>query len=71
MNTNQIKGSLKDAAGTVQRKVGEAIDSPSQEVKGLTKQVEGKAQKKLGDAQEHVKVAADAVRDTKRRHTPL
>jgi uncharacterized protein YjbJ (UPF0337 family) len=58
MNTDQIKGTLKDAAGKVQQKTGELIDSPEQQAKGLAKQVEGKAQKKLGDVKEAVKDAS-------------
>ncbi len=55
MNENQVKGSAKDAAGKVQQKFGEAVDSKEQEAKGLGKQVEGKAQKTAGDAEEAVK----------------
>lgn len=57
MNTDQIKGTLKDAAGKVQQKAGELIDSPEQQAKGITKQVEGTAQKKLGDVKEVLKDA--------------
>jgi len=57
MNTNQVKGSIKDVAGKVQEKVGNAIDSDEQRIKGLSKQVEGKVQKKVGDAQEVIKNA--------------
>lgn len=59
MNTDQIKGTLKDAAGKVQQKTGELIDSPEQQAKGLAKQVEGTAQKNLGDAKEVLKDAVD------------
>lgn len=57
MNTDQIKGTLKDAAGKVQQKAGELIDSPEQQAKGIAKQVEGTAQKKLGDVKEVLKDA--------------
>ena len=57
MNTDQIKGTLKDAAGKVQQKAGEWIDSPEQQAKGIAKQVEGTAQKKLGDVKEVLKDA--------------
>ena len=43
MNTDQVKGALKEAAGKVQQKAGELIDSPGQQAKGLAKQVEGAA----------------------------
>lgn len=58
MNTDQVKGVLKDVAGKVQQKTGEIIDSPEQQAKGLAKQVEGTAQKKLGDVKEAVKDAS-------------
>lgn len=57
MNTDQIKGTLKDAAGKVQQKAGELIDSHEQQAKGIAKQVEGTAQKKLGDVKEALKDA--------------
>lgn len=57
MNTDQVKGTLKDAAGKVQEKFGELIDSPEQEAKGIAKQVEGTAQKKAGDLKEAVEDA--------------
>jgi uncharacterized protein YjbJ (UPF0337 family) len=62
MNSNQIKGAVKDAAGKVQRKVGEATGSTKQQVKGAATQVEGKAQKALGDAQEAVSDSAPPPR---------
>ncbi len=55
MNTDQIKGTVKDIAGKAQRKVGEAIGSTEQQVKGAVKQAEGKAQKAVGDAKEAFK----------------
>ena len=39
MNTDQVKGVLKDAAGKVQQKAGELIDSPEQQAKGIAKQI--------------------------------
>ena len=63
MNSNQVKGAVKDAAGKVQRKTGEVFDSPEQQVKGGVKQVEGKAQKALGDAQEKVDDSKEARKD--------
>ena len=58
MNKNQVEGALKDAAGKVQQKVGEVIDSPTQQAKGIAKQVEGKTQKAAGDVQQAVKDSA-------------
>lgn len=52
MNSDQVKGNLKDAAGHVQRKLGEAVGSTDQQVKGAATQVEGKAQKAVGNVKE-------------------
>jgi uncharacterized protein YjbJ (UPF0337 family) len=52
MNSNQVKGAAKEAAGKIQKNFGDAIDSPSQEIKGTAREVEGKIQKNIGHAQE-------------------
>ena len=54
MNTDQVKGVLKDAVGKVQEKAGELIDSPEQQAKGIAKQVEGQTQKAVGDVKEAI-----------------
>lgn len=61
MNTDQVKGAVKEAAGKVQSKTGEIIGSREQEVKGAVKQVEGNAQKNLGDAKEDLKDSVDKL----------
>ncbi len=61
MNTDQVKGALKEAAGKVQTKAGELIDSPEQQAKGLLNQAEGKTQKSVGDAKEVLKDAVDKI----------
>jgi uncharacterized protein YjbJ (UPF0337 family) len=55
MNRDQVKGSIKDAAGKVQRKAGEAVGSTEQQVKGAARQAEGKVQKAAGDVREAAK----------------
>ena len=55
MNSDQIKGAIKDAAGKAQRKTGELVGSSEQQIKGSLKQAEGKAQKALGDTKEAMK----------------
>ena len=55
MNSDQVKGTLKDAAGKVQRETGKVIGSTEQQVKGAAKQAEGKTQKAVGDVREDVK----------------
>ena len=57
MNRDQVKGKVKDIAGKVQRKVGEATGDATQQVKGIGKQVEGKIQKGVGDVAEGTKDA--------------
>ena len=58
MNTDQIKGAVKDVAGKVQEKVGEVINSPEQQVKGIAKQFEGQSHKAYGDVKEAAEDAA-------------
>lgn len=58
MNKDQIKGSIKDAAGKVQEKVGQNTGDRDQEAKGVGNQAEGKTQKIVGD----VKDAINTVR---------
>ena len=52
MNRDQVKGSVKDVAGKVQRKVGELTGNEKQQVKGAAKQVEGKVQKGVGNVEQ-------------------
>lgn len=53
MNKDQVKGTMKQAAGKVQQKTGEAVDSEKHQAKGIAKQVEGKVQKGVGDLKDH------------------
>jgi uncharacterized protein YjbJ (UPF0337 family) len=55
MNKDQVKGTLKDAAGKFQSKVGQLTGNKAQENKGIAKQVEGQTQKAVGDVEEVVK----------------
>ncbi len=57
MNKDQVKGTVKEVAGKVQKNVGEAIGNPKQQVKGAVKETQGKAQQVRGDAKELVKDA--------------
>ena len=52
MNKDQVKGAIKDAAGKVQEKAGQAVGSKEQQAKGIAKQVEGKTQGQVGSAKE-------------------
>lgn len=59
MNSDQIKGATKNAAGKVQEKTGELFGSKKQQAKGLGKQVEGTMQKSVGNAKEALKGKID------------
>jgi uncharacterized protein YjbJ (UPF0337 family) len=55
MNKDTIKGSMKEAAGKVQKEFGKAVDSPKHIVEGGAKEAEGKGQKAAGHIKEAVK----------------
>ena len=61
MNKDQVKGTVKDIAGKVQEKTGQALGSKEQQVKGVVKQVEGQSQKAKGNAKEVLKDAVDKL----------
>ncbi|MCX7258504.1 MAG: CsbD family protein [Polaromonas sp.] len=61
MNKDQIKGSLKEAAGKAQAKAGDLMDSPKQQAKGVAKQGTGRAQKNRRDAKELLKDYDDKI----------
>jgi uncharacterized protein YjbJ (UPF0337 family) len=63
MNTNQIKGAMKEAEGVVQKEFGKVVDSPKHTIEGAAKEVAGKTQKAAGDLQEKAK---DARKDANR-----
>jgi len=50
MNKDQIKGSAREVAGKVERKVGEVTGSTKEQIKGAGREIAGKAQKAYGDA---------------------
>jgi uncharacterized protein YjbJ (UPF0337 family) len=52
MNTDKIKGSVKETAGKAQQELGEATGSTKQQVKGIEKQAEGKADKAIGNVKD-------------------
>lgn len=57
MKKDQIEGSIKDAAGKVQQKIGEIVGNPKQQMKGVQKQIKGKTQKAIGNVKEAAKDA--------------
>ena len=48
-NEDKIKGTAKDAMGTVKQKTGQALGNERMESEGAAKRVEGKVQNKVGD----------------------
>jgi uncharacterized protein YjbJ (UPF0337 family) len=46
---DKIKGTTKEAVGTVKEKTGEAVGNPDLQDRGTAEKVEGKIQKKVGD----------------------
>jgi len=58
MNKDQVKGTVKEAAGKAQKKVGQLIGNKEQVVKGSVKQAEGKTQQLVGDAKQLLKDVA-------------
>jgi len=52
MNRDQIKGTAKDVAGKVQRKVGETTGDLGDQIEGAGKQIEGKVQKGVGNLEQ-------------------
>ncbi len=54
MNKDQVKGTVREATGKVQGKLGDLAGSNEQRAKGLVKEAAGKAQKKVGDVKEAV-----------------
>ncbi len=63
MNRDQVKGTAKDIAGKIQRKVGEATGDVGDQVKGAGQQIAGKIQKGAGDVEQ---AAKDNSRDNRR-----
>ena len=57
MNKDTMKGSMKEAAGKVQKEFGKAVDSPKHVIEGGAKEAEGKGQKAAG----HIKDAIKSV----------
>lgn len=59
MNKDQVKGSIKEAAGKVQQQAGKAVGSEKQQLKGAAREVEGKGQKTYGNAKERLREDID------------
>jgi len=59
MNSDQVKGKVKDVAVRAERQVGEWTGDSETQAKGAVKQAEGKVQNAWGNVKEAGKKAAD------------
>jgi uncharacterized protein YjbJ (UPF0337 family) len=55
VNSDQVKGRMKEAEGKVQGVAGKVVGNNTQEVKGKIKEGVGAAQSKFGDMKENAK----------------
>lgn len=62
MNKDRVEGKVKDAAGRVERQVGEWTGDPEKQVEGAAKQVECKVQNAWGKAKDATKTNPPAKR---------
>ena len=52
MNTDQVKGTLEKAKGSVKETVGKAVGNENLQAEGTADKISGAAQKKVGDVKE-------------------
>ncbi len=62
MDKDTLKGKGKDAAGRIERQVGEWTDNEDMQAEGAGKQVEGKVQKAVGRVKEAGRDMADDMK---------
>ncbi len=67
MNKDTLKGKAKDAAGRVERQVGEWTDDPKLQGEGAGRQVEGKIQKGVGKARDLGRQAENKLDEMRHR----
>jgi uncharacterized protein YjbJ (UPF0337 family) len=65
MDKERIKGKAEDAAGRVERQVGEWTGNEKAQAEGLAKQAEGKARNAVGKTKDAVRDAAVKLKETK------
>ncbi len=63
MNTDQIKGKIKEVVGEAQEHLGRMVGSKEQEAKGHAKEFAGKAQQNVGDAKEAAEDLKESLED--------
>ena len=63
MDSDEIKGKLNRAKGTVKEKLGDATDNPSLEAEGTADRVKGNVQEGFGAAKRKIKETVDELTD--------
>ena len=71
MNKQQVKGLGNQAAGEIQKKVGDLKDDPKMEIKGKARELKGKAQETVGDAREDLRESDRELRERELRDEQL
>jgi uncharacterized protein YjbJ (UPF0337 family) len=69
MNSDQVKGKVKDVAGRAERQVGEWTGDSEKQADGSLKQAEGKVQNAWGNVKEAAKDAVNKGKRTDRATT--
>ena len=59
MNSDDVKGTIDDAAGRAKRQVGEWTGDTQTQVDGAAQQVKGKAEKAVGNVRDAINDATD------------
>jgi len=59
MDSDRIKGKIKQAEGKIQDVKGDFTDDPSDDIAGKAKQVEGKIQETWGKSKDAMRKTAD------------
>jgi uncharacterized protein YjbJ (UPF0337 family) len=67
---DKVSGKMKEAAGSVQSKVGEVTGNTDMEAKGKAKKVEGKVQSTVGTGEQKVDQALDPNRPDSTSQNP-
>ena len=66
MNSDEIKGTIDDAAGRAKRQVGEWTGDTKTQAEGAAQQVKGKAEKVVGNVRDAVDKATNRPVDNDR-----
>lgn len=67
MDKERIKGKAQDAAGRVERQVGEWTGNEKAQAEGLAKQAEGKVRNAIGKVKDAARDAADKAHEDRVR----